>query len=199
MSILVKALLALALLWGAVAAVMWVAGSKEVTPERLAAYMATNPLADLEAPDAREKLIRNVAAKVNALDYERRWEARQSGDQTMQPFFRSMQPGEFALFVELTAGPHFTKVMQAFNEMDAEERQRIAQETVRQLKEGERMGPRQTERLEAEGVEIFEKVASEGLRAYYQEASAETKIDLAPVLEQMQEVMQNPRRKWKRQ
>lgn len=200
MSTLVKAGIALALLWAVVAAIMWGAGSQKVTPDKITDYVAANPLSDLSSEADREKLVRKVATKVNALSFEQRREMRDAGEQPLRPFFESMNPSEFGLFVEITAGPHFDSVMRAFNEMEPEERQRIAQETVRQLQENDRMRPDEREQLEDEGVEIFEKISSEGLRAYYQEASADTKLDLAPVLEELQRVMQRPGGpKWKRQ
>jgi hypothetical protein len=41
----------------------------------------------------------------------------------------------------------------------------------------------------AEDPELAEKMADAGLKAYYSDASVETKIDLAPLLEEMQRTM----------
>jgi len=43
--------------------------------------------------------------------------------------------------------------------------------------------------LEERDPEIVEKIAEAGFKAYYTEASAETKIDLAPLMEEMQGAM----------
>jgi len=198
MSIPVKAVLALALLWGVVSAVMWMAGSQKVTPDKVVAFAEANPLE--EGASNREQVIRKLATKVNALGFEERRSMWESEGEPLRPFFESLKPDEFALWVELTAGPHFDAVMRAFNEMDPEERQRIAKETVERLKEDGQMRPDDSgaELDEAEMEEIFDKVASEGLRAYYQEADADTKIDLAPVMEELHRVMQNPKGRWKK-
>jgi hypothetical protein len=50
----------------------------------------------------------------------------------------------------------------------------------------ERGGPA---RLEEADPAIAEKITEAGLKAYYEEANAETKLDLAPLLEEMQRSM----------
>jgi hypothetical protein len=39
--------------------------------------------------------------------------------------------------------------------------------------------------------ENMQKIVDQGLKSFYSEASAETKMDLAPVIEQMQRNLQN--------
>ena len=50
-------------------------------------------------------------------------------------------------------------------------------------------------RLEREEPEVYNRIVNEGLEAYYREASAETKRDLAPLMEEMQRQMQDPRKR----
>ena len=57
--------------------------------------------------------------------------------------------------------------------------------------EEERGGPG---RLEEADPGVAEKITEAGLKAYYEDASAETKIDLAPLLEEMQRSMAGMRR-----
>ena len=40
---------------------------------------------------------------------------------------------------------------------------------------------------------LLARITSEGMRAYYEKASADTKLDLAPLMEAMNEVMQGLR------
>jgi hypothetical protein len=44
-------------------------------------------------------------------------------------------------------------------------------------------------RLQKEDEKVFENVVEKGLGAYYEEATAETKMDLAPLMEEMQQRM----------
>ena len=48
--------------------------------------------------------------------------------------------------------------------------------------------------MEEDDKEIFDKVVNSGMRAYYQEADADVKLDLAPLMEEMQARMQGLRR-----
>lgn len=195
-----KALLALVLVWGVVSVVVWSAGQRRVTPESIAAHLAKHPLdPDASAAD-REKLIRSVADQVNQLDYEQRQAARNRKDASGQPlrdFFGELRPQERGLFVELTIGPTFTHLMNAFNEMTREERQKIAQNAIDQISRNGAVPPEEARLWEEQGTELFEKVVGEGLQAYYQEANADTKLDFAPVLEAMQASLQSPRGRWK--
>lgn len=196
----VKTLLALGVIWGLVAAVMGLAHRAVPTPEKLAAYLEAHPLDNLPPPE-REQVIRQAAAQINQLNYEQRRQARESRDQNDAPhqFFRSLTPRERVLFTELTIGPAFHHLMKALNEMTSEERRKIAQDAIAQLRKAGGWSPGDAKEWGDRGEEIVSKVAAEGLRAYYEEGSASTKLDLAPVLEEMQDLMQNPHRKWKRQ
>lgn len=199
MSTIIKAAVALGILWAAVLGIMWVAGYFEITPEKIAAYTEAHPISDIEDPADREAHIRKLADMVNHLEFDERREARERQDPASREMWQNLTPAERALMVELTMGTFFDNMMKAFNKMEPEERKRVAEDTIAQLKKGDQMRPGEAEQLEERGVEMFEKVMSEGLRSYYQEASAETKIDFAPVLEEMQTVMQDPRRRWKRE
>lgn len=193
-----KALLALALVWGLVAAVMQFAHRASPTPEKVTAYVESHPLEGLSEAD-RERIVRRLAAQINQLDFEQRRQARESRDENDpgHRFFRSMTPKERVLFTELTIGPTFNHLMKALNEMKPEQRRRIAEESITRLRKMGGWSERESSDWGERGEEIFSKVASEGLRAYYEEGNAETKLDLAPVLEEMQELLQNPHARWK--
>lgn len=200
MQLLPKAVIALLVIWGLVAAVVWTAGQRRVTPERIAASLAKHPL-NLEGSDAgREKRIREIADQINQLDYEQRQAARQLEDENGQPvraFFEELRPGERALFIELTIGATFTHLMKALNEMSPEERKEIADRTIGNIRENGGFSEGEAQLWQEQGPELFEKVVNEGLRSYYEDASASTKLDFAPVLEAMQTSLQSPRGRWK--
>jgi hypothetical protein len=46
---------------------------------------------------------------------------------------------------------------------------------------------RNMERLKQDDQQVFETVVEKGLAAYYEDASTETKLDLEPLMEQMQQ------------
>lgn len=193
--LLIQTGLALLVLWGVAWGLNHWVWSTKPTPEKLLAYLETRPLEDNEDSGNRREVVLKVADMLNGLDNaqmsqlfskaaqepdadtERRWR---------QDFFESMTPEEERLFMERRVGKAFDQLMNAFNEMSREERKTMVNRSLKQMRED---SGRQTDlqRLEAEDAALAERVVNEGLRAYYQQASAETKLDLAPLLEQMQQ------------
>lgn len=185
-SLLLKAGLILLCLWAVVWGGLKFFGSMTPTPEKLVAYVEKNPLSGIEDPEKRLEVIGKVADMLNQMDPG---DVRQlAEDEQVDPrrgFFEGMTEEEQRFFMEKRIGRAFDQMMVAFNEMEREERRRVVERTLRQMRQdGERSGG--IGRLEESDPEMAEKIINEGLRAYYQEADADTKLDLAPVLEQMQ-------------
>ena len=82
--------------------------------------------------------------------------------------------------------------MQSFNTMERDERRRIVEGALSQMQSDDNRRLR-SERFEEEDQELANKIAEAGFKAYYSEASAETKIDLAPLIEEMQRTMSRMR------
>lgn len=189
-ALLIKAVAALLILWGLVWGGLRIFGSMTPTPEKIAAYVDENPLSEIDDPDQRREVIGKVADMLNQLPPEEvsRLAEGDEEDRELDPrrdFFRELSDEERRFFMEKRIGKAFDQMMVAFNDMEREERQRIVERTLRQMRDdGDRRDG--IERLEETDPEMAEKIINEGLRAYYQEADADTKLDLAPVLEQMQ-------------
>jgi hypothetical protein len=185
---LLLALFALALIWAAVGAVMRATESHTSTPEKVNALMATAPWLDgpPSAEADRKKYLDTVIANVNCLDFEQRRSMREEGREVGQRFFESLTKEERARFLEETVEHHFKSVMKAFNQMPREERQRFVRQAMNDMNRNQPDG-RNMDRLKQDDEQVFDRVVDKGLGAYYQDASAETKMDLAPLLEQMQQ------------
>jgi len=197
---LVKVGVVLALIWGLVWGVMTITGVFRETPEKVIAYMESHPLAEEEDVDKRRKIIGTLAEKLNQLDHVQINEfggnperSREQGEK----FFKNMTPDEQLFFMEKRIGKAFNQMMNAFNDMERSERKQLVERTLKRMRDddGERM---QLQRLEETDPAATERIVNEGLRAYYQEASAETKLDLAPLMEQMQRNLQGIGRKRKK-
>ncbi|MBL9153001.1 MAG: hypothetical protein JNK37_10965 [Verrucomicrobiales bacterium] len=184
--LLVKAGLVLVILWVIVGVGLRVFRSMTPTPEKLAAYVEENPLSGIEDPDRRREVIGTVADMLNQLDpADVRRLIEENEEDPRRAFFEELSQEEQRFFMEKRVGRAFDQMMQAFNDMDREERQRVVDRTLRQMRQdGDRRDG--LSRLEESDPEMAEKIVNEGLRAYYQEANAETKLDFAPVLEEMQ-------------
>lgn len=192
--ILVRGLIGLLVVWGLVFATVRVAGWKKPTLERLAAYQENNPLSEIDDVERRREVIARTAEMLNGMEAGE--VARLNDPEGADPrrdFFREMTSDEQLFFLEKRVGRAFQQMMQSFNEMERAERKRIVDRALRRMEENGGLGPGgrgpDRGRLEEADPEIAEKIAEAGLRAYYADASAETKIDLAPLLEAMQGAM----------
>jgi hypothetical protein len=187
---LLIALLAIAAIWGAVAAVMGLTEKHTSSPEKVQELMASAPWFDDANLDeeSRRKHLDEVIAHMNRLDFDQRRRSREGDRETGQRFMESLSMEERHRFIQETVETHFKSVMKAFNQMTREERQRIVMQARRDMQR-ENPDDRNMERLRREDEQVFENVVEKGLGAYYEEASAETKMDLAPLMEEMQQRM----------
>lgn len=189
--LLLKGLIALALVWGIAWGLIRWAGSAVPTVEKVQTFIDTHSLKEISDSDERKKVIANLASLLNAMDpselrrMDEEREKNETGERIGRAFFQEMTPEEQRYFLELRVGKAFRQMMQSFNQMDREERRRIVERSLKQMQEGRGA---QT-RLEQVDPEIADKITQAGLEAYYEDASAETKLDLTPLLEEMQRSM----------
>jgi hypothetical protein len=178
----VKAIIFLAAIWLIAGGVIWWARSTKPTPERLAAYIERHPL-DGQSPANRLRAIDSVADQLNALSYEQRRQIR--GGRKLDHFFRTLTSEEQARFLDRTLPTGFKQMMEAFNKMTPEKRRQFVEKTLAEMKKQE--GEERPPDVDDQNVE---KIISEGLKSFYTEASAEVKMDFAPLIEQMQKNLQ---------
>ncbi len=196
--VLIQTLLTLVLLWGVVTAVRAFAGSKQVTAEKIAAAANSSGFEDWSqqqsAPDAtrgqqREKKIREMAELMNRLDFAEREKTRD--DRSLDRMTAMMSHDEKVLFIDLTVRESMSRFMEAIDKLPPEKRKQFVEKALKDIetgKTGEDMS-----RLQELGKDVMEKVQSEGMKAYFEKASADTKLDLAPLMESTNELMQNLR------
>lgn len=184
--LLVKGIVALFLVWGIAYVIAAWAGSIRATPEKVVAFIDDNPLEGLEDPEKRKEVIGTLATMLNELEPSeiRLLEENREND-PRRDFFEQLNSEEQFYFLERRVGRAFQQMMQSFNEMDRDERKKIVERSLKRMQE-QNGGPG---RLEEADPEVAEKITGAGLKAYYEDASAETKIDLAPLLEEMQRSM----------
>ena len=195
-AIILKAVAVLAVVWVAVFSVRSMAASKKITAERLDREISGLAFEDWSESTGtggeakkREEEIRRVAKMVNRLDFKERERNRES--RATEDFFRKLSVGEKNLFIDLTIMETMSRFMEALDQMPAEQRKQFVEQGLREIQEG------RTEEEMARAQELDEqllnKISQEGMRAYFNEASADTKLDLAPLMEAMNEVMQGLR------
>ena len=178
--------LGIAALWAAVAAFGWLSSGWETTPETVIAQLEAEPL---DAAADREANLRELADAVNRLPGAARMDPELG--EALRARFEEMTPEEQSLYLDLTLPRGFEELMLAFNAMEGAERRRIVSEaTTRMDEEIAKSGGKPPEGLD-EGQ--LQKVVDQGMKSFLSDASAETKLDLQPLVHRMQGVMQGLR------
>lgn len=186
--------IALILMWGGVFAGYRIADALRPTPQKVAAYAASLDLGSL-SPEARRAALEKLAKQLNALDFEARREARLG--RIWDRLFEQMTDAEKAWFVEQTLPAGIRQMLDAFETMPEDKRRRAVEDSVKRLREaranlnpGERPPPTNAPVISEE---MQRQMVSLGMKTFYSESSAQTKAELAPVLEEMQQLMESGR------
>ena len=160
--------------------IFWVHQAKP-TPERLARYLDEHRIDTLSASE-REGVVSAVTEQLNGLEYEQRREARMS--RQIDGFFRKLTPEEQTRFLDLTLPTGFKQMMESFNKMTPARRKQFVERALRDMQE------REGEEARRPDDPHVQKMVQEGMRSFYSDASADVKMDFAPLIEQMQRNLQ---------
>ena len=196
--VVLKAVMVLAAVWLGVWAIRSYAGSRKVTAESLNARIAKSGFDDwseLETPpDAaearrREEEIRGISEIVNRLDFAEREKNRmnRSGDD----FFRKLNAKEKSLFIDLTVMESMNRFMEAIDSMPPGQRKKFVEQGLKEIQDGRT--EEEMARANELGADLLEKISQEGMRAYFEKSSTDTKLDLAPLMQAINETMQGLR------
>lgn len=195
--------LVLALLWVLAGAGYWYARSTRMTADKVRAYLHSVDLGQLRG-EARVRAIRELVRRLNALSWDERREARLAGD--WRRWLDAMTEEEQSQFIEATLPTGFKQVLTAFEELPEAQRRRTIDDAVKQLREAQQELASGALPKDAGGEaspviseEVRQAAIRTGLRTYYSESSAQMKAELAPVLEEMQRMMERGvflRRRW---
>lgn len=188
------AVIALVVIWVVAVAGYKIAKNAVVTPNKVRAYVTSVNFSHLTAAE-RAAAIDRLAAMLNALTLEE----RQSLRLDRNAWFNEMTEDEKSKFLEATLPTGFKQMLSAFEDMPPDKRQRAVDQAVRQMKDTQ-------QRLAANGQaptggtngvvlspELRDEVTKIGLKSFYSQSSPQTKAELAPLLEEMQRMMENGR------
>lgn len=189
---------ALLVIWAAAITVYRIADSRKVTSEKLKAYADSVDLSRLSG-EARAKALRKLADMLNRLPYDERQRARFEG--TSWRWLNQMTEEEKGTFIEATLPTGFRQMINAFEQLPEDKRARTINDAVRRLREEQKRVALEGGEPNLNGTngppplspELQAKIRSIGLKAFYSQSSAETKAELAPVLEELQRVMESGR------
>ena len=187
------AVAALIIIWAVAIGGYELAKHAKVTPEKVRNYIASLDFSHLSADD-RAAAIEKLAAMLNALSLEERRSLRLE----RLAWFNEMTEAEKSKFLEATLPTGFKQMLSAFEEMPADKRQRVVDQAVKQMKDASAnlaaggQSPTGNNGVEL-SPELQEQVKKIGLQSFYSQSSAETKAELAPLLEEMQHTMESGR------
>lgn len=188
------AVVALAGIWLVALCGWWITDHLKVTGEKVGAYLESVDLSKLSG-DERARALRRLADMLNKLTLEERRQLRLG--RGMDEWFRQMTDGEKLAFIEATMPTGMKQMLTAFEEMPEDKRQRAVDNAIKNLREagkqvrsGEGQGRAGAEQPPI-SQELEEKVREIGLKSFYSESSAQTKAELAPLMEELQRSMQN--------
>jgi hypothetical protein len=194
----VISLLAVCGIWLVALAGYRIARNSKMTAEKVRAYAASVDISKLSGA-ARAKAIQELADKLNALSPEERRKARL--ERTAWSWFNGMTEEEKAAFLEATMPTGFKQMLTSFEQLPEEKRRIAIDDALRRLKEGRSQmagGPGFGNRGGTNSPpvlsdELQAQIRTIGLRTFYSQSSAQTKAEMAPVLEELQRVMESGR------
>jgi hypothetical protein len=171
-----KCALVLVGVWIVAGAVIYWARHAKPTAQSVTAYLHDANLAG----HARADTITAVETQLNEVSLEDRQQLQRSG--ATRQFFLELTPAERLAFLDATLPAGFKQWMDAFNKMTREQRKQIVDRTLAQMKahEGDDQPPA------APNDEVARHFVDQGMRSFYKDADADTKLDMAPLIEQMQ-------------
>lgn len=194
---LIRVIIGLVLLWAIVFIGYKISAHYKVSPEKIKQYLDTVDLSKL-SPSERAKTLNKLAEMVNSLQYEERRRVRLRDE--WKRLFDQMTDQEKNDFIEKTVPVGFKKMIESFEKLPEDRRKKVINDALRRLKEvqeslaAESSDSQNVQRYRTNAVvlspELENKIRMIGLRTFYNESSAQTKAELAPLLEEIQRLME---------
>lgn len=173
-----------AALWLAAFGVIQMLRSARVTADKVVSLIETRTLDSMTGPE-RERFLLELAENMNRMEFEERQKLRMN--RSLENLIKTMTEEERLRLFEATLPQGMNELMAALNKMTPEQRKRWVQRGQQELQEV-------SDRMAAGGKppggrvsdEVAQRITQQGFQSYLENASSETKMDLAPLMEQIQ-------------
>jgi len=155
------------------------------TTEKVLAYIEANPLENLPDPK-QSQFVETLAYRVQRLKYADRKDLLMSTQ--YQRVVAGFNDRQRQRYLELTVDAGVREFMDALNDMDEVERKEIINQALEELRRvaRNRTGEAVIPHLSREDEDrLFQK----GFATYYRDASAETKVALQPLVDEVQHII----------
>ena len=176
-------------IWLVAVAGRWVLENRKVTADKVRVYVESVDFSKLTG-DARARALKDLEDKLNALNYEERQKLREG--KLMRDWFAKMTDEEKAQFIEATMPTGFKQMIGAFEQMPDDKRRKTIDDAMRNLRT-QNAGRNGANGQPPVSPELEAKIRSIGLNSFYSQSSAQTKAELAPLLEEIQRNMESGR------
>jgi hypothetical protein len=180
-------------IWLAATAAHWYFETLKMTADKVAAYVESVDFGKLTGA-ARAEALKRLEDEINALPYDER--QRLNRRRLTRDWFAEMTDDEKAQFLDATLPSGFKQMITAFEQMTEDKRHKTIDDAMRRLRDENARAaddsgantntPPVSPQLEA-------KIRQIGLSSFYSQSSAQTKAEAAPLLEEMQRVMESGR------
>lgn len=171
--------------WMIASLVIAYARAQKMTSEKILDYIRNHPLKGNSEID-RHQIIEGLANRMNHLAFEDRQRFR--FEKSTREFYREMTDAERTLYLEKTLPTGMKQMVDAFNKMKPEQRKKLVNRALAEMEKAqENMSREDMER--ALNDQNTRKVIEQGLKSYMTDADASAKLDIQPLMEQMQNMM----------
>ena len=175
-----------------------IARNSKMTAEKVKAYAESVDISKLSGAE-RAKAIRDLEHMLNSLSVAERQKAR--FERAATGWFNEMTEPEKAEFIETTMPTGFKQTLTAFEQLPEDKRRKTVDDALRRLKEDQGRlaadeagaNPNDPNPPPPLSPELQAQLRSIGLKAFYSQASAQSKAELQPLLEELQRSMQSGR------
>ena len=191
--------IAICVIWAVALGAYRYARNAKMTAEKVKAYADSIDISKLSG-EARARALQELADRLNRLSLEERRKARL--ERATWSWFDRMTEEEKAAFIEATMPTGFKQMLTSFEQLPEEKRKLAINDALRRLKDardraglegGGSRGGSGTNRPPVLSEDLQSKVRTIGLKTFYSQSSAQTKAELAPVLEELQRIMESGR------
>jgi len=185
----------LALIWSAVAVVMQQTDHLVSWPAKVIELAEKAPWLDgVEGThESRQQYLDKLITNFNRLDAQQRRSLREDGQEALDKFFASLTEEEQKEYVDRTVAPFLDGLDRGLKLLPVEERKRLVGRMRNDMKSLRGTSP-EGERLSDQDREFMETLIAEDPVLFLRDAPTKTKMELAPVLEDMQSRVQGMRR-----
>ena len=188
--------LGLLLVWLLAGGAYYYAQHSKMTADKVRTYLRSVDLSKLTG-EPRAKALRELARRLNTLPYEERRQARL--DREWSRWFTAMTDPEKADFIDATLPTGFRQMMASFEELPVDRRRRTVDDALKRLREArDQIGAEgfpeasgDTNAMPVVSEEVRQQMITTGLKTFYSDSSAQMKAEVAPVLEELQKMMES--------